>query len=105
MLRFSLLSRNITGQFNRIINRINHNHHHHRHCNSIELWSNQQQQQQRQQIRNICSTSILFSFNDRIISEQHHSFMKRHIGPRDDDKIEMLQKIGFNVSLLFFLFY
>lgn len=102
MLRFSLLSRNITGQFNRIINRINHNHHHHRHCNSIELWSNQQQQQQ---IRNICSTSILFSFNDRIISEQHHSFMKRHIGPRDDDKIEMLQKIGFNVSLFVFLFY
>ncbi|KAH7644980.1 glycine dehydrogenase [Dermatophagoides farinae] len=87
MYRFSLLSRNIkTGQFNRI----NHHHHH----------------QQQQQFRSICcSTSILFSSssssfnannNNRIITEPHNSFIQRHIGPRDDDKIEMLKKIGFN---------
>lgn len=89
MLRLKLLSRNITGQlFNQSIN--------HHHCNnSIEsICFNQQQQ-----IRSICcSTSITYSFNNRIISEPHNSFMTRHIGPRDDDKIEMLKKIGFNVS-------
>ncbi len=34
---------------------------------------------------------------------QHTAFSHRHIGPREEEKAEMLKKIGFKVSLFLFL--
>lgn len=43
------------------------------------------------------------SHSEKIIHEnvtQQESFMNRHIGPRDSDKITMLKQIGFNVNYI-----
>lgn len=41
--------------------------------------------------RSICTTSGLLAYN-------HTDFSNRHIGPREEEKAEMLKKIGFKVS-------
>lgn len=43
-----------------------------------------------------CFSSHRYIDTDSYLNYESDKFVKRHIGPQKDDKIEMLQKIGFN---------